>query len=891
MEAVKSKKPTSRLDEPIFKLKIPESQKYKEDGQWFKDYINYLVPYDTTVVSDYPKMKLSYDLVNNNIEGFKQELERFINPLGENDLLPEGYEEEILPYSRIHNKVNVLVGELLKRKDNLKITLLSDKEVKEKSEAQKEAIRMSIEEKVQLMIEKVKMQQQGEMSNQDIEKAMEEMRTQLEPEDLATKSFLTEWEIFNSKALKFCHYDQDILTQQQLSLRHGITADRVFIWVGWEYGKPIVKVLNPLHCGFHKSPNVIDVEKGDYFWYKNAITLADAYNKYINDLKDEDFERLGIYTPSSNLSMDKRHDVLSGNAKKVFNDTTESMLRSSMDQHDKTVGQSMGSGTNRRFNSERLLWETHIEFKAFRELIFLSYTDEYNKEITEIVSNKFEIPEDAVKIKFVNKFGDKSVKWEWTDEFGVAYSAEKLWIPRRYEVVRLGENTFTKMREVPNQPINIDDPYGSFTLSYKGRLFTNLNSESISLVQRATPVQMEAFYVKLILNRELAKYQGYVMDVDVDQIPDYLSMDENGVPIPGRDKVAVWNLFVKKLGKNYYSGSQSADGLPPSTRSPGSRSSMTGNAAELINLMQLLDYLDVEIGMAMGISPQREAMFSSNSNVTDNQQAITQSHHITEPYFYMHSQVWKKALNEWLILFRMYCKQIFEMNPQKKEHFIQYVTPNGTEELLKITPEILDHNDIGLYLTNSGQDQFYRESMTQMVHAFSQNAGEGMEAVSSMLKAIANGESPEEIHKMIQIERNKQSEREQQLEQMRSQQQKELQQMQIEAREDEQAHEIEKEHIKGDYMLQRAAIDVYKMQADLNQDQDGIPDPLEAAKIAHDMAMDVRTGVQKDRELDLKEQEIGNKAVKDKMDAENKSKEIAAKKTESKEKKSSSNKS
>jgi len=208
----------SRVTEPVFRLKLSESAKFKKEGQWFKDYINYLVPYDTTVVDDYKQMKLSYDLVNNNIDGYKKELERFINPMGEDDMLPEGYEDEILPYSRIHNKVNVLVGELLKRRDDLKIVLLSDKEVKDKSEAQKEAIRQSIEEQVQIMIEKVRMQQQG-MTEEQIKEQMDAMRTQLEPEDLANKSFLTEWEIFNTRALEFCYYDQYVLDKQQLTLR------------------------------------------------------------------------------------------------------------------------------------------------------------------------------------------------------------------------------------------------------------------------------------------------------------------------------------------------------------------------------------------------------------------------------------------------------------------------------------------------------------------------------------------------------------------------------------------------------------------------------------------------------------------------------------------------
>ena len=546
-------------------------------------------------------------------------------------------------------------------------------------------------------------------------------------------------------------------------------------------------------------------------------------------------------------------------------------IRDRHDSDDKTVGQSQGNGTNYRYNNTRLLWETHIEFKAFREIIFLTYTDEYNVEITDIVDKDFVIPDNATTTKFINKYGNKSKRYDWVDSLtGVAHSAERLWIPRRYEVTRLGQDVYVNYREVPNQPINIDNPYRDFELSYKGRVFTNNNSDSISLVQRATPLVFQYMVVKMIMNRELSKYQGYVTDIDIDQVPDYLELDKDGEH-NGKDKLAVWRLYMKKLGLNIYSGSQSADGRPPATRSPGSRSSMTGNATELIALSQLLDYIDREIGMAMGISPQREASFSQGSNVADNRQAITQSHHITEPYFFMHSQVWKSALNEWLRMFRLYCKQIFESTPGKKEHFIEYIMPNGAKELLRVTPEILDHEDIGIFLSNSGQDQFYRDTMIQLVHAFGQNAGEGMEVVSSMVKAISNGDSPEEIHKMIGLEASRQQERQAQIEEMQSKRAQENEQRQTEWREDEQAHDLDMIDRKGEWDMKEAAIDVYKHQDDLNQDQDGIPDPIEAAMAMHQ--------IQKENiELGQKNKELAIAEKKNADDAALKREEIAVKK-------------
>lgn len=860
---------TTVHDEPIFKLKIPETEKYKHKGRWFKDYINYLIPYDSTVVDDYKAMKLSYDIINNNIEGYMDELQSFCSPMGEEESLEELKRERIYPFNKIPEKANIYSGELIKRQDNHKVILTNHKELIEKNNLYKGVIRKSIEEEVGLNIEITRMRYGG-ATEREIQEYINQYKTQKQPEDINRKDFQTDWEIFNTRALRYAEFDQDLANKRQLTIKHAITSDRVFLYVNWKHGKPVIDVINPLYFGFHKSPDVERIEKGDYAWHKTPVTIADVYNEFGEELSPEEINRLGVYSYSPNTRVDKRHNI-KGRAKKVFNSTTEEMLISSDNNDDKTVGQAMGQGINYRYNNTRLLWKTHIEFKAFREIVFITYTDEMGVEITDILDSKFEIPKTAEVFNIINKFGNKSKKYKWSDDVtGVSYTAEKIWIPRRYEVTRLGEDVYVRWREVPNQPLNLSNPYEDFELSYKGRIFSNVNSTSISQVQRAIPFQFQYFIVKMIQMRELGKYQGYTMDIDVDQIPDYLMMDHNGEPIPGRDKIAIWRLYLKKLGYNFYSGSQSANGLPPSTRSPGSKSNMTGTAIELINLQQFLEFIDREIGMQMGISPERQANFTRGTNVTDNQQSIIQSHSITEPIFYMHSQVWKHALNDWLKLFRKYSLNIFEENPGKTEHFLEYVTPNNARELLKITPEILQHDGVGLYLGSSGQDQFYRNTMIQMVHAFGQNAGEGMEVVSSMVKAIASGESPEEIHKMIQLESERQSLRQQQLSEIENQRAKEALNIQTEWREDEQRHDIDKINTEGKWALKEKAMDVYKLQDGLNQDEDGIPDHIESMLAVHK--------IQKENiELGQKEKELAITEKKNQQDKDIKEKDLEVK--------------
>jgi len=739
----------------IKSLKVSEKEKFKDDKQWFKDIANHLVPANNTLVDDYDKMKTCYEVLNNNLVGFKEQLDRFCNPLGEN--IGE-IEEDILPFAKLHTKISSLKGELLKRNDNHKIVLLSAKAIKDKNDALIKALKESVEEKLQLQIEKMQMQMQG-MSPEDSEKYIQSLRTQLEPEDLLIKNWQSEWEIFYSKALKYCYYDQEIKTKKLETFEDTLTADRCFIYSGWKHGKPYFEIRNPLYSGFHKAPNQQFVNKGDYFWYKKAITPAEALDNYGYILEDNDLDNLGISTTAASKE----------NLNKYLRDEVGFEMLKSMDTSynsniSKEIGTHQVRGNSRRIQSNSLIWETHIEFKAFREMIFLSYLDDYGKNITLLVSKDFEIPKTANKINFINKHGQESIKYVWIDGIDkTEYTAEILWIPRKYEVVRLGNNVYPICREVPYQNTNLNSPYTSFNLSTFGAVFTSRNAASVSLLERALPSYFQFLYVKHIQNRELAKYQGAVQAIDVDQIPDSLGQDIYGEPI--RDKVASYLLYLKKTNKDFYSGSQnSLGGLPPATRSPGSSGYMLGTAAELMNLQQLLEYIDREIGLSMGISPQREAAFSSNTNVTDNKQAIIQSSHITEPYFYLHNEVWKGALNDYLMNFRAYCERLFEEYPNE-EHVFHYVTQDGVEELFKVTPKSLQHIDIGLYLSNSGQDQQYLDYMLNNVQAFAQNS-EGVEMISNLIKSITSGASPEEVHKALQIESLKQQKRQESIKQL-----------------------------------------------------------------------------------------------------------------------------
>lgn len=824
------------MNEPIYFLRVPESKKFANDGKWFADYLNYIVPYNTTVVSNYNQMKLWYDVVNDNIDGFRAELRQFCKPGIDSSISKEiDLDEEIVHYNRIFSKYSYLNGEMLKRNDKHFAMFLSEEAIEFKDNELKEELVKALQEQLLLKFEQTRMTLAGG-SRIDAEDYGNQMKSMPNPEEIPA-NFKSSLEIFTNDVLKYCHHSEEILRKKSLAFKHMITSDRCVFYVGERYGKPGIHVVNPLTFGFHKSPDEYRIEKGDYAWSRTTLTMAEVINLYGDILTQKQIETLATYTYGSSLAVNERHKVIGGGEPKVTYDPTSFEMGLHMqDSLHKTVGQAQGSGTNKRYNNSRLIYKTHFEFKAFRELTFLSYYDEFGKEVTEVHPGEYNIPDSATKISFTNKYGRKSNKYEWVDILGMSYTAEKIWIPRRYEVTRLGSDIYLNYREVPNQPLNLDDPYGSFTLSYKGRIMTSVNSESISLVGRAIPSQFQYNFIKHILTKELSKYEGYIKNIDVDQIPDYLELDEQGQPL-GVDKLAIWRYFRRVFGDSYYSGSQNSGGLPNPNRTAAVRPEVAGAVAELFNLQRMLDLIDREIGMSMAIPLQAEGQVTSNSNASDNMRSLQQGYTMIEWYMMEFSEIVRNTLEEYLQQFTGYYKNFFRENPNIKEHFLHYVVPGNSRQAVKVLPEYLDYGNIGLFLTADQSDDEYRKMiMNYALQPLAQNAGEGAEMISTLVKAITSGSSREEIHKMIVLAAKDQEARAREFEKIRGENAARLQDSKRQIMEDQQSHEIDK----------------IVLENSMSKDADEIPAELEATKVLSEIR-------QKDRELDIKQQDVSTR--------------------------------
>lgn len=835
-------------DRQVYNLKVPESQKNKE---WYEKWINYIIPFDSTTLQDYTKIKNLYAVVNNDITIIKKELENLAKPLGPLFDIPGMVDREIVVYNKLYPKYMYLLGQYMKRTDQFDIVFNSDSANKYKTDQLRELINKSIEEKIQILLEQMQIE-----DPQEAEQYYQQMRTQMEPEDINIKTFQSGLEEFYKSVIDYFNYKFNTKRLRELSAKHAITSDRMLVGIVEKHGQPCPVVFNPLHFGFHKSPDEEKIEKGDYWWYKNAITITQAFDELQGKVSADILEQLSSYSGDSNLRPNKGWDIKSGKARSQYDYSNVRAAIESTDFSEKHIGQAQGQGTSRNYHTQDLIWKTYLEFKAYRQVIFYTYTNENNNRVTEVVPDTFEIPKDAAKVKFKNRYGVDSFRHEWVDMAGNPVYAEKLWIPRRYEVTRYGTDIFTNYREVPNQPINIDNPY-EFELSVKGNIFSNVNAESISLVERAIPSLMQYIFVKNLQNKELAKYEGYIKNIDASQIPDALVEDADGNPIwEGVDKIAVARLLRRELGEALFDPTLGSAGLPNYQKTTAVRPEIAGAIQEIINMQQLLELIDREMGFQMLVPPQAEGLFLPNSNVQDNQQALEQGFTQAEPYYLAMNDVWRSALNEYLRQFRQYYVRFFEDNPDIEETFLNFVTPEGIQKALKITPELLDHEGVGLFIHDGTHNEQYRRHMSGYAQALAQNRGEGTSIISELIMSITRGDSPREVHKKIKIAEQNQEKRAQELEQMKMQAQQEAMSKQTQMEQMKHQFKLEEIALKGDIDKEIKAMDIYKFQKDLDQDDDGVNDAIESYIKMRKLQQDERKINQSDKKIELEKKKI-----------------------------------
>lgn len=272
------------------KQRLSFSKKMAKNQEWGRSMVDHLLLHyasggnaaeDTT---SYERKLANYQLYNNILN--QKDFERECNPLG---LEIGQFKDEIQPYNKTYNKIQVLLGEELKRPFNYRTVLTNTEGIRVKQMAAKQMLQQFIQTQVEQLIMQLT---QGEEPTEEDQQFID---TLVKPEELDRYMKTDYREAREELADQILDYLITKLSLKELmndAFKHALISGEEFVWVGVENGEPTVQILNPLGVIYHKSPEVKYIQNGLYAGYRTLMTTGDVLDRFGDDLKDDDVEKL-----------------------------------------------------------------------------------------------------------------------------------------------------------------------------------------------------------------------------------------------------------------------------------------------------------------------------------------------------------------------------------------------------------------------------------------------------------------------------------------------------------------------------------------------------------------------------------------------------------------------
>lgn len=553
--------------------------------------------------------------------------------------------------------------------------------------------------------------------------------------------------------------------------KDGLISGREIYYVGVLNAEPYAERVNPICFSYDKSPDLEFIEDGSWCCRKMRMPITEVYDRYYDKLEEKDLDRLEEMigsTPGRNLG--DRSPVDMGIQLRIY---------------DNPIFE--GSGKS-------LVNVWHCCWKSFKKIFYVTTTDDAGQPQINIVDETYQ-------------------------PVGNEVSVEPDWIIEVWEGYRAGSDLYFGIQPIEYQHVSIDNP-NSQKLPYCGAIYSNTNSKPRSLVSILKPLQYMYIVLWYRLELAIARDKGKVVNMDITQIPKSMNISP-----------AKWMHYLSSVGVNFINPYEEGWNIPGREGGkPAQFNQITALDLTMSNVIaeyiQLMDKIEELAGIISGITQQREGAVSSSEMVGNVERSVVQSSHITEPLFWVHNQCKRRVLNMLLNT----AKGAWEETGKQK---LQYIFDNGERAFLDITPKFY-YEDMDVFVSDTSKDLENIQKLQQLIQPAMQNGASLLEAAE-----ILTNDNFNIIKQKLKDMQTRQEQVQQQQQEAEAQQQQQLQQMQNEAKQQElmlQEAQMDLQRYQIDQDNQTkiavAQINAYRGTEELDQDQNGIPDPIEIGKQA-----------------------------------------------------------
>lgn len=553
--------------------------------------------------------------------------------------------------------------------------------------------------------------------------------------------------------------------------KDGLISGREIYYVGVLNAEPYAERVNPICFSYDKSPDLEFIEDGSWCCRKMRMPITEVYDRYYDKLEEKDLDKLEEMigsTPGRNLG--DRSPVDMGIQLRIY---------------DNPIFEGAGKS---------LVNVWHCCWKSFKKIFYVTTTDDAGQPQINIVDETYQ-------------------------PVGNEVSIEPDWIIEVWEGYRAGSDLYFGIQPIEYQHVSIDNP-NSQKLPYCGAIYSNTNSKPRSLVSILKPLQYMYIVLWYRLELAIARDKGKVVNMDITQIPKSMNISP-----------AKWMHYLSSVGVNFINPYEEGWNIPGREGGkPAQFNQITALDLTMSNVIaeyiQLMDKIEELAGTISGITAQREGAVSTSEMVGNVERSVVQSSHITEPLFWVHNQCKRRVLNMLLNT----AKGAWEETGKQK---LQYIFDNGERAFLDITPKFY-YEDMDVFVSDTSKDLENIQKLQQLIQPAMQNGASLLEAAE-----ILTNDNFNIIKQKLKDMQTRQEQIQQQQQEAEAQQQQQLQQMQNESKQQElmlQEAQMDLQRYQIDQDNQTkiavAQINAYRGTEELDQDQNGIPDPIEIGKQA-----------------------------------------------------------
>lgn len=749
------------------------------------------------------EMQTYYDLYNSIYN--EKDLKYVTNPFKQDDGFPAMAQD----YNIIKPYVDQLLGEETKRPFNFHPQRTSDIAASELQEKAKEMLM----DYIQATIASKLSPEQAARYEQAL--ATGEIQT---PEAIAKylqKDYkdIAETEAYH--ALQFLKRKLNLTHEFYKGWKDALIGGEEIYYVGVINGDPYVERVNPMYFDYEHSLDLEFIDDAAWCRRKMIMSATEIYDRFYDKMSERQLNEL--------LELiDQRPGA--GNNPEI--------RKTSMD-YESIKLHKINSFTDNPFDVDHIT-VYHCCWKSFKKIGFVTLLNPETGEAEE-----FQVDEDY-KVTGT----EQSVEWDWIIEVWEGY--------------RIGDDMYIGIQPIEYQHISADNP-NSQKLPYTGVVYNNTNSKPRSLVSMMKPLQYMYIVVWYRLELALSRDKGKVAVMDITQIPKSMNIDVNK-----------WMHYLSALGVAFINPYDEGWDIPG--REGGKPSqfnqlsswdlTMSNVIAEYIQLMQKIEDM---VAKLTGITPQRQGQIAASELVSNANTAVNMSYHITEPWFWNHNQVKRRVLTMLLNTSKAAWKD--------NKKYLNYILDDATRAFVQLSDNFF-YEDMDIFVDDSTKNQQYIDQLKQLLQPAMQNGASLLDIAEIItldnMSMIKNRLEEIEQKRMEQMQQQQQAE--QQAQQQMAEQQNQLKEEELmlkEAELDLEKYKVDQDRYKAEQdnatKITVAQINSYRDAENMDQDMNGIPDPIEIGKQALEQQKINSDIATKQLELNNKRREIEQK-----REAENK---------------------